>query len=371
MGILAAALMGVNACASFASGGARIGPASQERPWRTYLGSPGRAPAGTDSVGVAPRELWRVDVGRGIAGSPALTEDVVAVAQVDRQVTLLSRATGERLWRARFPTSPGAGPLVDGTRLFVATQERGGHVYALRLSNGERLWSRPAGDVAAPLAMDGDVVFAGTTTGTVLALRASDGRPVWRVELPGAVRAAPVPTAAGLVVATATDSLFLLDARTGAVRVRRAVRGSVIGSPAAAEGLLVVGTTAGELEALRPDSLAPAWRRDLGTPVVGNVALQDGVAWALGADGELWRVPVADPDAASHVASAVISRAGPLPTASGVFLAGANGDLALVDPATGVHRWTAHVQAPLDQPPLVDGRFFLATAARGTVVAFR
>jgi len=85
--ILAAALLAVNACAS----AARIGPASQDQLWRAYLGSARRATAVAESVLGDPQPVWRTDVGRGVVGAPALTEDVVALSQVDRQVALLDR----------------------------------------------------------------------------------------------------------------------------------------------------------------------------------------------------------------------------------------------------------------------------------------
>ena len=268
-------------------------------------------------------------------------------------------------------TSPGAGPLVDGDRILVATQEPTGRVYALRLDTGRRIWSAAAGDVAAPLAVDDSVVYAATTTGDVLALRIGDGGRLWRSRLPGAVRAAPLPTPHGVLVATTTDSIFRLDPRTGAVLLRRRLTGSVLAAPASLDSLILAGTAAGELVALRADSLTPVWQREIGAPVVGSVAILAGTAYALDARGTLWRIPLADPAAGTQVATGVVSRAGPLPTLSGIFLAGVDGVLVLVDPETGAHRWTSPIQAPLEQPPLVDGRFFVAAAARGVVMAFR
>jgi outer membrane protein assembly factor BamB len=367
LGIVAAALVAVNACASVQ----RTGPATQDRAWRTYLGSDARTSTGNDSMAADPRPVWRADVGRGIVGGPALTEDLVIVAMVDRQIAVLERSTGDVIWRRRLSNAPGAGPLADGDRILVATQEEDGRVYALQLATGARIWSAAAGDVAAPLAMDDSTVFAATTTGDVLALREADGSRVWRTRLPGAVRAAPLPTAAGLVVATATDSLFLLDVARGRVLVRAGLRGSVLAAPTLAGPLVVVGTSAGGLLALRADSLTPQWHLDLGGPVAGTVAVREGIAYALTARGALWRVPLDDPRAATHVETGAVVRAGPIPTATGVFVAGIEGELILVDPATGARRWSAHVQSPLEQPPLVDGRFFLAAAGRGLVVAFR
>ena len=359
--------MVVNACVSVQ----RLAPVTQDRAWRTYLGTESRAPAVWDSLNADPQPVWRSDVARGIVGAPALTEDLVAVSQVDRQVAVLDRATGDVIWRHRLSNAPGSGPLVDGDRVFVATQEEHGEVRALQLSTGASLWSATVGDVAAPLALDDSTVYAGSTEGYVVALRSGSGARIWRARLPGAVRAAPVPTSAGLVVATATDSVFLLDRATGAVRVRRGLAGSIVAAPASLDTLIVAGTTGGELLALRTEGLALRWRLDVGGAVVGSVAVQHGAAWALSERGELWRVPLGDPAGASHVGTGVVSRAGPTPTASGVLLAGANGELVLVDAVTGTRRWSARVRAPLTQPAVVDGRFFVAVSGRGQVVAFR
>ena len=65
------------------------------------------------------------------------------------------------------------------------------------------------------------------------------------------------------------------------------------------------------------------------------------------------------------------SRAGPTPTASGILLASTNGELVLVNPATGTRHWSARVRGPLTQPAVVDGRFFVAVSTRGQVIAFR
>ena len=359
--------MGVNACASVQ----RSGPASQERAWRTYLGSERRAPESADSLNHDPQPVWRADIGRGVAGAPALTEGLVVVAQVDRQVALLDRATGDVIWRRRLLTPPGGGPLLENDRVYVATQEERGRVHSLRLASGKGAWSAAAGDVAAPIAMDDSTVFAATTRGQVLALRASDGRSRWRTSVSGAVLAAPLPTHAGLVVATTSDSLFLLHRATGAVRARRGLRGSVVSGPALADSLVIAGTTAGELVALRAESLTVRWSVSLGGRIVGTVAVQRGTAYALTDRGSLWRVPLDAPERAARVETGVIARAGPTPTASGVLLCGVNGELTLVDPSTGERRWSVRLRAPLEQPAAVDGRFFVVASLRGEVVAFR
>lgn len=364
---LAAVLLAVNACVA----AYRAGPASQDRSWRAYLGSDRRATAAPESLAAQPQSAWRVDVGRGVAGAPALTEDLVALSQVDRQVALLDRRTGEIIWRRRVGANLGAGPLVDYDRLYVATGTADGQVLALGLERGKPLWKTSLGDVAAPLAQHDTLLVAGTVAGWVAALSAATGERGWRVLLGGAVRAPPVVTASGAIVATARDSLYLLDRATGAVRVRRGTRGTVLAAAAVADSLLLVGTTAGSVEACDTATLAPRWSLEVGSGVVGSVAVQSDTAYVLTAAGELWSVPLASPAGARHVALGLVARAGPTPVAGAVIVAGVDGELALVDPATGERRWSARLPAPVAQPVAVDRGLLLAVSERGTVEAFR
>ncbi len=364
--ILAAALVAVNACV----GASRTGPAWQDRVWPAYLGSSARAAAAAESVIGDPQPVGRTDVGRGIVGAPAVTEDVVALSQVDRQVALLLKSTGEIVWRHRVGENLGAGPLVDYDRVLVATQTDEGRVLALSLESGKQLWSARLGDIAVPLALGDSAVFAGTVEGWVAAFSASSGGRLWRVRLSAAVRAAPVVTRSGLVVATAADSLYLLDPASGAVRVRRATTGTVLAAPALADSLLIVGTSQGLVEACDTARLEPRWHVDLGSAVVGSVAVQDGAAWVLTAKGELWRIRLDAPDAARPVPLGVVARAGPTPVVGGALIAGVGGEISLVD-LQGARRWTQHLGPPVTEPVVVDGRLLIAVSERGEVVAFR
>ncbi len=363
---LAAAFLAVNACASVN----RQAPASQERRWRAYLGSDQRASAVPDTLTADPVPLWRHDVGRGIVGAPALTETLVLLAQVDRQLTVLDRNTGAFIWRRRFDENIGSGPLVDYDRVFFATQTDQGQVLALDLATGKKLWGRRLGDVAAPIAIDDAQLYAGTVAGWFEALSTSGGGRLWRTQLGGAVRAAPVVVSGGVIVAAAADSLYLLDRTTGVIRARRSTAGAVLAAPALADSVLVFGTTTGRLEACDTATLTTRWSLDVGSEVIGAVAVQRDTAYVLTHDGELWRVPLGAPDHGSRVALGVVARGGPTPVAGGVLVAGVGGELALFD-AKGAKRWTARVHPPVVQPVIADGTFLLAVSERGEVTAFR
>ena len=364
--IVAAALCLVNACAS----AARDGPAYQERPWPVYLGGPARAAGAAESIAADPQPIWHASLGRGITGSPALAEDVLAIAAVDRRVALLDRATGAMIWDRRLTFPMGAGPLIREDRLFVAEQTGEGMVYALRLSNAQTLWRAKAGDVVAPMALEGGALYVATTAGSVGRLKPDSGTWAWRARLPGGVRSAPVPTPQGLVVATTMDSIYLLDAATGAVRVRRGTRGAVLAAPALADSLILIGTSAGSIAGLDVATLETRWSLQLNDPIVGSLAVQGGRAWALTGRGVLCMIPLDNPRAMRSVPLGLVVRAGPSPVVGGVFVSAVNGELVLVDSA-GTRRWGTRLEPPLVEPALIDRRTIIATSTRGEVVAFR
>jgi outer membrane protein assembly factor BamB len=364
--ILAAAILGVNACAS--TGGAA--PGFQERGWRAYLGSPAHADAVPAVLGADPAPLWRARAGRGVVGAPALTEALVVLAQADRKVTVLDRRTGAVLWRRDLSANLGAGPLVDYDRVYVAAQDPDGRVFALSLAGGRTLWRARLGPVAAPLAVHDTELYAATLDGEVAALSTTGGGVLWRAHLGAAVRAAPLVAGGALYLATTADSLYRLDRGTGAVRVRRGTEGTVLAAPALADSVILVGTTSGRLEACDTATLAPRWSLALGSAVLGAVAVQRDTAFVLTAAGALWRVPLAAPQTATHLALGIVSRAGPTPVAGGVLLASVDGRVELVDGA-GTVRWMATLRPPVAAPLLADQGFLLAVSERGEVVAFR
>lgn len=365
--MLVAALCAVNACAS----GARLAPAVQERGWRSYLGNAAREGESADAPGGDPQPVWRVDIGRGVRGAPALAEDVIAISQVDRHVVLLDRATGEVLWRSRLPATLGAGPLLADDRVFVATQEDGGGVYALRLSTGRRIWSLDVGNVVAPLALEERALYAATDRGVVVRLDPVTGARLWRTVLGAPVYAAPLPVQGSVAIATTGDSLYLLEADNGSVRARRATPGSVLAAPAYSGGLIVVGTMDGWLVAYDAGTLAPRWHLRTDGPLVGHVAIRGRTAWAATARGTVWAVPLdSGAVAARSFATGMVLRSGPAVTADGVLLAGASGELARFT-ATGRRTWSARLDGPLSEPVIVYERSLLAVSDLGDVVLFR
>jgi outer membrane protein assembly factor BamB len=350
----------------------RPGPDRQELAWPAYLGTPRHDVSAAESLNPDPRPLWSADVGHAIRGGPALGEAVIAVGVSDRLVVLLDRENGDVFWRQRLAGTVHGGPLLDHDRLYVATEASpDSRIYALRLRDGRPLWTTPATGVQAPLGFDGEALYVGAEDGQVVKLDATTGRVSWRRRLPGAVRAAPVPTPAGILVATSADSVFLLDASQGTVRRRAGTPGTVVAAPVVADRRLFAATAAGQVLELDLETLAPRWSHTAGDAVLGAMALVGDTLHALARDGALWLIPVNAPGQARVLRLDLVSVAGPSPVAAGVLVASVSGEVLLVERAEGRILWRARLDGPIEQPPLVRDRQLVVVAGRGDIHVYR
>jgi outer membrane protein assembly factor BamB len=360
----------------------RSGPARQESGWPAYLGNQRHDAAAQETLNPDPRPLWHVSMGRGVRGSPALGEAVVAVGTADRNIVLVDRASGEVLWRSRLDGTVRSGPLLDEDRLYIASEAQpDGRVYAVRLRDGKVLWRTPAGSVAAPLAFDGEALYAGTEAGLVLRLELEHGSVEWRTALGsgrgagglggGAIRAGPVVTPYGLVVATTSDSLYLLDRANGTIRSRLRLPGSALATPATDGRRVYLATMSGRIVAVDLASWTVSWDRSAGDAVYGAPAIVNDTLYVLARDGRLWIIPVDRPDAATSHSLDITATAGPTPLASGVLVGSVSGEVLLVDPASGEIRWRAQVAGPIEEPPLVKDRQVVVIAGRGNIHTYR
>ena len=336
-------------------------------------------------------EIWRTD------GEPAfrrLEAQVLADALASTRPRVIAAAGGTVLdpqnrrlmalhhpvvWlRARPETLAGRvgsathRPLLDEDRLYVATEASpDGRVYALRLRTGKPLWTAKTDGIEAPLAFDGNALFAGTERGTVLRLDPETGTIRWRRRLSGAIRAAPVPSARGLAVATDADTLYLLSRETGEIQRRLPTPGAVLAAPALGGERLYLGTTEGHVLAVDLPSLGVAWDCRTGDAVYGAPALARDTLYVLARNGKLWLIPANAPLGARSFDLGIVATAGPTPVAAGVLVASVSGEVLLVSRADGSIMWRARVDGPVEEPPLVRDRQLVVVAGRGDIQVYR
>jgi outer membrane protein assembly factor BamB len=160
-----------------------------------------------------PKQLWKLDVGKGWAGPVVAGERLVLFHRVgdDEVVQCLDPATGKEKWKYRYPTNyvddfnfddgPRATPTIAGNRVF--TLGANGDLTALTLDTGKKLWSRSVlddykagkgffGFACSPLVLgDKLLVNVGGKTAGVVAFDAATGKELWKSTGDGASYSSP------------------------------------------------------------------------------------------------------------------------------------------------------------------------------------
>ena len=202
--------------------------AREGAPVRVLVGSAGDSLFAVDMA--LGQKLWRVHrdqpapfVVHGFA-RPVVAGDRVLVGFADGVVEARSLSDGRQLWERslvpadRPPLQRPADGLVDvdglatdGRRLYAAGYGSG--VVALELETGAEAWLAPL-PAAGRVRLQGGRLYA-QSPGLLTALRATDGKALWRFSFGD--RAASLPVMAGGMVLLAEDDgpLYFLDALTG------------------------------------------------------------------------------------------------------------------------------------------------------------
>lgn len=180
--------------------------------------------------------LWSYETGRPIGSAPIIWDGVLYVGSDDHHVYALNARDGSLAWRhktgERIPTAP----AVANGIVYVASEDQ--FLYALDARSGKLRWRfQYGGGRSSPVVVDG-IVYVGSgglgryqeraskpalfEQGNVWALRAGDGKLLWRYYL-GTLSAAATPVIAnGVVVVSASGfsspsytGIHAFDAKSG------------------------------------------------------------------------------------------------------------------------------------------------------------
>jgi len=182
-------------------------------------------------------QIWRVDLTpededseKGFGGGVAYDAGKLYVSTGFGFVVSLDAANGKQLWRRSATVPFRAAPVVNGGRVFVATQEN--QLFALAADDGRVLWdhrgiAESAGILGSnSVAVAGDVVIVPYTSGELFALRVQNGKAIWSDTLSRTGKLTPLSSLAdisgrpvidrGLVFANShAGRLVAIDIRTG------------------------------------------------------------------------------------------------------------------------------------------------------------
>ncbi len=209
------------------------------------------------AIGPDGRELWSWAGTHPLYGAAAVTEDRVYFVDDAEGLVALSRADGTLRWRlalhgegaARPATASDVtfnhrtpAPVADAKGVLYVGSTDGG-VYAVRARNGKVIWRHDAKTpIYAPVTLAGDGLWVAGFDGSVLQLNRRTQLEQLRVKLGGPLVSAPVIAGDRVVLGSRDCLLYGLDIKNGAAVWRDTYWFSWVEStPSVADGVLYVG----------------------------------------------------------------------------------------------------------------------------------
>ncbi|HLM32286.1 MAG TPA: PQQ-binding-like beta-propeller repeat protein [Solirubrobacterales bacterium] len=157
-------------------------------------------------------------------------------------------------------------PIVAKGTLYF--QDKNAVFYAVDADTGKVLWKKRIGALgAASPGYSHGVVYAvtlqtapGVDQGEALAMRAKDGKLLWRFEFPGRSETSPVIAGRNVFVGSESGDIYGLDRKDGRVDWHVSTDGEVKGGLALDGGVLYGGNYAGQVFAIRASNGQFVWQ---------------------------------------------------------------------------------------------------------------
>ncbi len=219
----------------------------------------------------------------------------VTAGETDPLVVAIDTRDGELVWKHVVPSASGLGdcPLVlaggrlVGNYLYPTPPEREVQVdrineeraYALDVATGRALWDvhvasgivPDRNQAAIPIASGGLVFFGSSLVPRMHAFEAATGKLVWRTQLAGPVKGAPVLVEGTLYFGDLSGRLWAIDARTGRPIGALAMRTPFnVGSSIVVGRTLVIGSQTGRIVAVPLDRVRGATDAPTGGAATGR-----------------------------------------------------------------------------------------------------
>jgi outer membrane protein assembly factor BamB len=302
--------------------------------------------------------VWKADVKVAVAVSGGK----VFVSSGYRNVTALDANSGDVLWTTKVDLPIHGAPTVSGQRVFVVDVDN--QLMAFNVNTGAQEWSyrgitEPARIMrASSPAVSGETIIAPFSSGELVALRASNGQPVWQEVLSRTSRTSalseirdiagrPVISRGFVYAVSQSGVMQAMDIRTGQPRWSLPVAG--VNAPLPVGDVVYVVSKAGELTVVNRESGQVYWTRNLNE---GRERKEGGV-FGIG----------------SKIVRPVWS--GPILASNRLVLVNSDGELVAFDPKTGAQQSTVKLGAAAYIAPAAYNGALVVLTDEGQLISIR
>ena len=154
---------------------------------------------------------WSFEADQSIWGAPVSDGTNIYFGTLGRKVYAVNAQTGKQTWMQTVDGAVLGSPVLEsGKALFVGTY--GGTLYALDPASGKPLWSKPASSwIWAGPVSDGTNLYVGDANGKLIAYPVSGGNKLWEQDLNGAIVGSPCICGDKIVVGTEAGTVYFIS----------------------------------------------------------------------------------------------------------------------------------------------------------------
>jgi outer membrane protein assembly factor BamB len=276
--------------------------------WPTYGYDDARTHVAPASFKLRPpfRQLWEMRARYYVEFPPSVAYGKVYIGQLKGIVYAVDSQTGAVVWQHSFPPDcTFASPTIaDGVvyETFIpppcdyGDRSKPGFVAAVRASNGKQLWRYTGpGSESTVLLRDGTIYF-GSWDHHLYALDVRHGRPRlrWRFLAGGELNSSPAYADGTIYIGSDDDSVYAVDAGNGRLRWRFAASSPYgtseyfYATPTLAYGRVYIGNTDGTVYALSAHTGHVVWTQHAGTYVYTAAAVWNRTVFVGSYDGNVY-----------------------------------------------------------------------------------
>ncbi|WP_296815649.1 PQQ-like beta-propeller repeat protein [Brevundimonas sp.] len=299
---------------------------------------------------------------QGFGGGVAFFGGKVFVTSGLRQVAALDAATGDLVWTTATESPVHGAPTVSAGRVFAVDVDN--QILAFDVNTGDQSWSYQA--IAEPArilrassaAVTGETIIAPFSSGELVALRVTNGQPLWQQVLSRTNRTNALSEIRdiagrpviyrGSVYAGSHSGLFAaMDVRTGTPRWQLPI--ATLNAPWAAGDVVYVVSKAGELITINRENGQVYWITDLNA----ERTRQEGGLLGIGdrTVRPIW--------------------SGPLLATNRLILVNSDGQAVAVDARSGAEQASLNLGGPAYIAPIAYNGMIYVLTDEGQLVAIR
>jgi len=293
-------------------------------PWPTYGYDNQRTHFAPFRIRPPYRQRWFYRTGHLLEFPPVVTSDLVIGANQTGSMFALRKNTGKLVWRKSFRHCSAASPTIDSGTVYMAFMQarpcrryprtQRGFIVALRASDGKELWRKSTSATESSLLFFDGVLYYGAWDGAVYALDVRSRAIRWRTQTDGEINGSAAYGAKTVFIGNNAGSIYALAAGTGKVRWRAQSSSGFLRSreyfyatPSVAYGRVYAANTDGRVYAFGASTGNLLWERQVGTYVYTAPAVWDRKVFVGTYDGHFVALDAATGDIVwSHEAPASI-----------------------------------------------------------------